>query len=117
MTRLVSSYSDSFASGTLLMHSGDSANASSALQLLETRMADHEPDSRLVSWLATAKGAAEKSASRQGKKRFAAESPLANSINSSLSFCSRYGHCGNKFRSLRQVLPVFQHRVSALFET
>jgi hypothetical protein len=73
------------------VHSGDSANASSALQLLETTMPDHEPDSRLVSWLAIANGAAERNASSQGKKRFAAESPLANSINSSLSFCSRYG--------------------------
>ena len=44
MILFVSSYSDSFAPGTFLVHSGDSANASSALQLLDTRMPDHDPD-------------------------------------------------------------------------
>jgi hypothetical protein len=86
MTLLVSSYSDSFAPGTLLVHSEDSANASSALQPLETRMPDHDPDSNLMFWPASVKGAIEERASRQRKKRFAAESALTDNINSRPSF-------------------------------
>lgn len=42
MTLVVSSYRASLAPGTFLLHSGDSLNASSALQLLDTRMPDHD---------------------------------------------------------------------------
>src|SRR5579859_1352475 len=44
ITRSVSSYSASWAPGMSLVQSGDSAKASSALQLLETRMPDQAPD-------------------------------------------------------------------------
>src|ERR1700687_1677685 len=44
MTRSVSSERASLAPGTSLLHSGESLNASSALQLLETRMPDQAPD-------------------------------------------------------------------------
>jgi len=78
------------------MHSGDSANASSALQLLDTSVPDHAPDdvAEFVAWVpellcpAIAKEIMEKSATRQGKQRFAAESALAVSINSRSSFPS-----------------------------
>src|SRR5438046_6319445 len=53
--------------------SGDSANASSALQLLNTRIPDHDPDfvAEFIELFcpATARGAIEKSAARQRKKR------------------------------------------------
>ena len=44
MTLVVSSNSDSFAPGTFLVQSGASAKASSALQALDTRMPDHDPE-------------------------------------------------------------------------
>jgi hypothetical protein len=72
----VSSSSDSFAPGTFLVQSGDSAKASSALQLLDTRVPDHDPEfvaeflAELLDELpellcpATARAAIEKSATR-----------------------------------------------------
>src|SRR5260370_10651337 len=90
ITLFVSSYSDSFAPGTFLAHSGDSAKASSALQLLDTRMPDHDPGF-VAEFLglfcpATARGAIEKNATRQRKKRFAVESVPADSTNSNPRF-------------------------------
>src|SRR5256886_16679411 len=70
MTLFVSSYRASFAPGTLLVHSGDSAKASSALQLLDTRMPDHDPGLITLFCPAIVKAAIEKSANRQRKKRF-----------------------------------------------
>src|SRR5256885_5867085 len=78
MTLFVSSYSASLAPGTFLVHSGDSAKASSALQLLDTRVPDHDPDF-VAEFLglfcqAAASAAMEKSATRLRKKRIAVES-------------------------------------------
>src|SRR5436190_3281486 len=85
---IVSSYSDSFAPGTFLVHSGDSAKASSALQLLDTRMPDHAPELVTLFCPAIVKAAVGKSATRQRKKRFFVVSDLTNSINSRPSFHS-----------------------------
>src|SRR5436309_2115561 len=82
MTLFVSSYSDSFAPGTFLVHSGDSAKASSALQLLDTRMPDHDPDFVVLFCPATASGVMERRATRQRKKRLAGEAVLTVSIKS-----------------------------------
>src|SRR5437016_9564955 len=90
ITLFVSSYSASFAPGTFLVHSGDSAKASSALQLLDTRIPDHDPDfvAEFIELFcpATARGAMEKSTARQRKKRFAVESVPTESINSNPRF-------------------------------
>jgi hypothetical protein len=86
MTLFVSSYSDTFAPGTFLVHSDDSAKASSALQLLDTRTPDQDPDLVALFCPATARGAIVRSATRDRKKRFAVDSVLADSINSSPSF-------------------------------
>src|SRR6202521_3616476 len=86
MTLFVSSYSASFAPGTFLVHSGDSAKASSALQLLDTRFPDHDPELVVLCCPASVKVAREKSATRQSKKRFALESDLTNHINSNIRF-------------------------------
>src|SRR5467141_1430582 len=72
ITLFVSSSSDSFAPGTFLVQSGDSLNASSALQLLDTKVPDHDPEflAELLDELpelfcpATARAAIEKSAAR-----------------------------------------------------
>jgi hypothetical protein len=88
MTLFVSSYSDSFAPGTFLVHSGDSAKASSALQLLDTRVPDHDPGVVVLFCPAIATGAIEKNATRQRKKRFALESALTGNIDSRPSFHS-----------------------------
>jgi len=89
MTLLVSSYKASFAPGRFLVQSGDSLNASSALQLLDTRVPDHDPGF-VVEFVvlalelfcpATAKGAMEKTAARKRRKRFAVESTLTDSVN------------------------------------
>src|SRR6266436_1021867 len=93
MTLFVSSYSDSFAPGTFLVHSGDSAKASSALQLLDTRTPDHDPGF-VVFCPATAIGVIEKSDTRQRKKRLRKESALAVSINSRPSLPSWIGGQG-----------------------
>jgi hypothetical protein len=92
MTLFVSSYSDSFAPGTFLVHSGDSAKASSALQLLDTRVPDHDPGF-VAEFLglfcpAITREAIEKSAARLRKKRFALESALTGNINSRPPFHS-----------------------------
>jgi hypothetical protein len=50
------------------MHSGDSAKASSALQLLETRIPDHDPGLGVLFCAATAREAAGKSIKRDKKK-------------------------------------------------
>src|SRR5882672_12611863 len=86
MTLFVSSYRASLAPGTFLVHSGDSAKASSALQLLDSRVPDHDPDC-VAEFLglfcqAAASAAMEKSATRLRKKRIAVESDLTDSINS-----------------------------------
>jgi hypothetical protein len=47
-----------------LVHSGDSLKASSALQLLDTRIPDHDPELVALFCPATARGAIEKSATR-----------------------------------------------------
>src|ERR1700731_4540859 len=90
MTRFVSSYRASFAPGTFLVHSGDSAKASSALQLLDTMMPDHDPDfvAEFIELFcpATTGEAMVKSAARLRKKRFTVESVPTESINSSPRF-------------------------------
>jgi hypothetical protein len=86
MTLFVSSYSDTFAPGTFLVHSGDSAKASSALQLLDTRTPDHDPGLVAVFCSAAARGAIVRSATRERKKQFAVESVLTDNINSKPSF-------------------------------
>src|SRR5882762_6996440 len=88
MTLFVSSYSDSFAPGTFLVHSGNSAKASSALQLLDTRVPDHDRRVVVLFCPAIATGAIEKNATRQRKKRFALESALTGNIDSRPSFHS-----------------------------
>src|ERR1700680_2391446 len=65
MTRLVSSYKASLAPGTSLAHSGDSAKASSALQLLETRMPDQDDVFGLLLWPAAVMEAKERIASER----------------------------------------------------
>jgi hypothetical protein len=46
------------------VHSGTSAKASSALQALDTRVPDQEPDFIVLPCLATTEGATEKSTTR-----------------------------------------------------
>jgi len=82
------------------MHSGDSAKASSALQLLDTRVPDQDPvfvaelvaefldDFLALSCPPTARGAIENSAARQSKLRFDSESALTGRINSNPSLHS-----------------------------
>src|SRR6266849_7815769 len=87
MTRFVSSYNDSFAPGTFLRHSGDSAKASSALHALDTRMPDHDPGFVVLLCPAAAGGAKEKSVARRKKNGFAVvESVRTDRINSRPSF-------------------------------
>jgi hypothetical protein len=103
ITLLVSSYRVSFAPGTFLVHSEDSLNASSALQLLDTIVPDHAPGvfPGFVAGIpelpcpAIAKGIKEKRASRQIKIRFVAELVLVRRINTkpslyfkTLSYCT-----------------------------
>ncbi len=84
--------------GAVLVQSGISAKASSALQRLETRVPDQTPEF-LASFLAellhelpelfcptTESEHMEKSAATQRKKRFALEPPLTGSINLRPSF-------------------------------
>src|SRR6266852_2821966 len=87
MTRFVSSYNDSFAPGTFLRHSGDSAKASSALHALDTRMPGHDPGFVVLLCPAAAGGAKEKSVARRKKNGFAVvESVRTDRINSRPSF-------------------------------
>src|SRR5512137_2020366 len=89
ITLFVSSYSASFAPGTLFMHSGDSANASSALQLLDTTVPDHALDvvAEFLAGLtelpcpAIANGVKQKSDTQQRKLPFTAQSALDGSMN------------------------------------
>src|SRR6266567_1934769 len=72
------------------MHSEDSLKASSALQLLDTTVPDHAPGFAVefpeLFCPAAARGAIERSATRQTKKHFAVELALTGSINSNSSF-------------------------------
>src|ERR1700680_457449 len=72
VTRLVSSYSASFAPGTLRPHSGDSLKASSAVHALDTRTPDH--DSALVTlfcWANAREAIENKNRSQMKEKTFA----------------------------------------------
>src|SRR5713226_1492401 len=64
-----------------LVHSGDSAKASSALQALDTSMPDQDPGFVALFCPATARGTMEKSVSKRRKQHFAVESVLTDSFN------------------------------------
>src|SRR5258708_15097046 len=72
------------------MHSEDSLKASSALQLLDTTVPDHAPGFAVefpeLFCPAAARGAIERSATRQTKKHFTVKSVLNDRINSNSSF-------------------------------
>src|SRR5258708_17369602 len=72
----------------LLVQSGDSAKASSALQALDTRIPDHDPAFVSLFCAASARGTMEKSASKGVKDHFAVKAILTGSFNLRLSFRS-----------------------------